>query len=382
MRKLYFILLFPTLFIFSQNKYPTHQWTGRFHLDVNSYKFDTLQLFEQKFRRLFLGVIGNLEQNVSYFIRMDFSQGTIKLRNAYISFGSLPYTGGELMIGNIQEVPSLDVATSGRDINIQERAFISSTQPSRYRTGIKYQNTKLLKNKAALFFDISFNEGILKNTYLKNNRNTALRITYAPILNEKHLLHLGAHYENRKFPGNNYAIKIYPANSRITLPKIKYSIDYAVLNEDLGAEFAATYGPVGTEAEYEISNVLRDSVGTENNYYTTNFHWDIFFFLTGEQKKYKNGAFSKVVPKHKFNLSQKHFGAWEIVARYDVMDFRNAYNIPLFYGNSINKIIKHYIFGINFYPTDKIRLMYNYIIADIVKDNKIYSHSFRLAYDF
>ena len=93
-----------------------------------------------------------------------------------------------------------------------------------------------------------------------------------------------------------------------------------------------------------------DDVGLEGYYVEGSY------FLTGESMVFKpqEGVFSGVSPKGV--VGKGGIGAWQISARYDVMDLNDFVS-----GGVLGGREEDVRFGINWYPTKQIRFMADYV---------------------
>ncbi len=119
-----------------------------------------------------------------------------------------------------------------------------------------------------------------------------------------------------------------------------------------GAELAGVFGPTHLEAEYMQAQISGKGYGgndTLRGFYTAG-GW----FLTGESRPYdeKIGTWNRLIPKQNF-LFGNGWGAWEIAARYDLMDM----NTKHIRGGSLNTGT----LALNWYLTPRVRLMTDWV---------------------
>jgi phosphate-selective porin OprO/OprP len=83
------------------------------------------------------------------------------------------------------------------------------------------------------------------------------------------------------------------------------------------------------------------------------------FFLTGETRPYNTatGTFARVKPNNSFDPGDGKWGAWEIATRFSFLDMND----------SGMKGGKEYdvTAGLNWYLYSNLRLMFNYVWADV-----------------
>jgi len=130
-------------------------------------------------------------------------------------------------------------------------------------------------------------------------------------------------------------------------------------------QFAAARGPVWIQAEWYGS--LVDQKGGDLVFFRGN-HVDVGWFLTGEHRKYNSseGAFG-AVEVHRPVFSQRvndqrpsGMGAWEVVARFAYLDLVDADTPMGPTGELIGIQLPQWTFGVNWYLSDRARLMFNY----------------------
>ena len=82
-------------------------------------------------------------------------------------------------------------------------------------------------------------------------------------------------------------------------------------------------------------------------------------FLTGETRPYntKNGIFGRVSPLKPFNPATGDCGAWELAARFSYLDLNDS---GMKGGRERNVTA-----GLNWYLYSNLRLMFNYVFADV-----------------
>jgi phosphate-selective porin OprO/OprP len=99
------------------------------------------------------------------------------------------------------------------------------------------------------------------------------------------------------------------------------------------------------------------------------------YFLTGEHRKYKTstGAFDRVKPKENFS-SASGTGAWEVAARYSQIDLNE--------GSVTGGRLRNVTVGLNWHLNPNMRIMWNYIRADLSGVGKASLFLMRFQIDF
>ena len=91
-----------------------------------------------------------------------------------------------------------------------------------------------------------------------------------------------------------------------------------------------------------------------------------------------NGGLRRIKPAKDFKLG-KGGGAWEIGARYDVLDLTD--------GTVTGGEMDNYVLALNWYPNDRIRFMVNYTVVDtdsnaVAANDEPHIIGLRAQYDF
>ena len=171
------------------------------------------------------------------------------------------------------------------------------------------------------------------------------RVTFAPIQEKEKLVHLGASYHHvgfeETFDGNNLGSN----NGRLRArPGIHFFNDRPV-QVNYGGTEDADAKDADADGWYALAT----------------------YTLTGEARGYKGGAMRTISPKNP--VGKGGFGAWELVARYDVLDIWDSSaaleNTSGIRGTESNI----WTLGVNWYVNDNIRFMANYVDADIKSDD-------------
>lgn len=126
-------------------------------------------------------------------------------------------------------------------------------------------------------------------------------------------------------------------------------------------EAAFVHGPLSLQGEYIVSELDTDLWGGRrfSGYYAA-----LSWFLSGESRPYKKGAFWRVIPKSSFRMrgEEQGWGAWELALRYSHADLDDG---PVRGGKETNITA-----GVNWYLNANTRVMMNYIHA--VPENILY----------
>jgi phosphate-selective porin OprO/OprP len=354
---------------------PTIKFNGRVQYDyefISEYDDDTDDkewINGNEFRRVYLSAKGKVGKKLDYKAEFEFAGGKIGYRDVYIQYNAGKY--GKIALGSKAEATGLNMATSSKYITFMERSMLTSFQNFRWQSGIHYSNFGLLDGKLGLQMSLTNNgdhhQGF-KDANLEEGMNFVARLTTA-VVNDKEnhkVVHLGVNYDKR--PGKN--VKFRPENHMGG--KVDLGFGTSEGRSDLGFELGTTFGSLSFQGEYKMhSNELPAETYKVNTYYVF-----ASYFLTGEHRPYKNGAFGRVKPKN--DVDNGGLGALEIAARYSSVD-NSDFNTSGYF-DKVNNIT----IGLNWYLNSHARLMYNTVLSDFNGANgeKQIAHMFRVAVDF
>ena len=143
-----------------------------------------------------------------------------------------------------------------------------------------------------------------------------------------------------------------------------------------GAEAGGSLKNFYVAGEYFKLDVDRTAVGSSASPFNPSFSgWYVqgAWTLTGERHVWSssNGGFRGIFqPRHPFDLKSGQWGAWEIAARYSVLDLDDDAGVfgkaaPL--GGIRGGVQKITTVGLNWYPNSVVRFLFDYQHGDIVR---------------
>ncbi len=356
---------------------PTFKINGRIQYDFEFLKRADADsgLNENEFRRVHFSVAGNVAKNLKYKVETDFAHASLGFRDMYIKYTAGKY--GNFAVGSMAEPTSLDMATSSKYIPFFERAMLTSMQNFRWGSGLHYENYGLFDKKVTLQLALTnngSNSDGFKDTALDKGMNFVARTTGA-IINDKEnhkVVHIGVNYANR--PYNDIKFR---AENHLGSDQDSGKYHYVMAGDrrtDLGFELGTTFGPISVQGEYKTQSW--DASGVDLN--MNSYYAFASYFLTGEHRPYKHGAFGRVKPKN--DIDNDGFGALEVLARYSTM---HASDDVVSLNAGLPQDVNNLTFGLNWYLNAHARIMYNYVMTD---DNNalgnLNQHLFRVQIDF
>ncbi len=388
---------------------------GRIHFDAGNVSIPgalatTRNLgFNSRVRRVRLGGEGTMPGGFGYKIEVDFANSAVSFGEAFLSYtpGKSPVT---IRLGNFDTLSGLEQITSSNNSSFIERAAFNDAFSNSRRLGAAVawlSKNKDVRLETALFAAHSIDSGFDNNGWIG-----AGRLVYAP----KALggqLHLGLGYQYRNFASNAGGVTStgvnmpstnqlarYRARPNTQLTDVRF-IDTgsfaAKSDQILGIEAAGIFDSLyfAGEAQWLKANSYNAgdlatgldvfsggnlAVTPTSNPGFFGAYGEVGYFLTGETRGYKHGEGVWNRTKVKNPVSAGGSGAFQISGRIDYVDlddpavkngltnnFANgatslaAQNARLARGGTQTS----YLVGLNWYPIDYVRFMFNYSHADI-----------------
>ena len=132
-----------------------------------------------------------------------------------------------------------------------------------------------------------------------------------------------------------------------------------------GAELSGAWGPFHTTNEYMWANVL--GKGYSGNNAVQGFYNTVGWFITGETRPYdeKKGTWNRVIPKANFQTGSGGWGAFEVAARYDLIDLNSRS------GQIAGGAMDIGTLGLNWYLTPRVRMMTNWVHVFSVNNGNV-----------
>ena len=303
-------------------------------------------------RRARLGVKSTLWKTWEGEIDVDFAGDAVEVKDLWIGYAG--WHNSLIRFGNFKEPFSLETLTSSKFLTFLERSYIDNFSPDRH-IGLGFSHWGDRWQLSAGVFGQG--SGDIDATGQNQGYGVTGRLTVAPILADRRVLHLGAAVSRRTpdaaavTSAEQLRIRARPETyinkARFLSTGRILSVDNEVL---YNGELAGVYGPFSLQAEYTHADVHRlHSLPTASFWGGYAY---VSYFLTGESRRYlpSDGEFDRVYPR-----SSK--GAWEIAARVSTMDLDdNATGVNILGGKGTN-----YTLGLNWYVNPNFRLMVDYV---------------------
>jgi phosphate-selective porin OprO/OprP len=333
------------------------------------------------FRRARLGVQGTLFTDWSYQFIYDF--GGSGSEGAAISTAYLQYDGlGPVhwRIGAYPTPESFDDTTSASDLLFLERAqptdLARSIAGSDGRAG-----TTLFAYDDRYFAALSYTGDLVQDSAVFDEQQAAVgRIAYRLFEGDDSNFAVGA--------DSTYVFKIADTAAGSGSPKALRLRERPELNVDDNNIRLIDTGTI------DASNILEwgvEAAGNWHNFYGQGgyFGFDVTrrdsalpdpsfngwyvqasWVLTGESKPYNpsTGSYSLPKPRNSFSFDHAGLGAWELAARYSVLDLNDnagSAGLPAPLGGVRGGEQKIWTAGVNWYPNAAIRFVLDYQHTDV-----------------
>lgn len=326
---------------------------GRIQVDAWGTDQDDLSLKGKsgtEFRRARLFVKGTMYDNWSYKGQYDFADNKTTVKDAWIGYNG--FDAFKIKVGQFKQPMGLEELTSSKYITFMERATPSEAFATSRRIGLGVYNHSDHWNWAASVYGQA--EGDNTNSGGSEGYGAGARLAWAPWNESGKLLHLGVSgaYELQ----NDSELRF---RSRMEA----HGVDTRFLDTGdipkpdkvgkIGLEAATVMGPFSLQGEYFLVSAESDAAGVSDPDFKGGYAY-ASWFMTGESRKYKKGAFGRVTPKT--TVGRGGWGAWELAARYSYTSLDDS---GFKGGEETN-----YTLGLNWYATKYVRFMANYIYVD------------------
>lgn len=306
-----------------------------------------------EFRRTRLELGGTIYEKAEFKLQYDFSDGVPGFRYVYAGLQDLPGVG-TLRVGHMQEPFGMEQLNSSKYITFLERGLPSAFTPS-YNTGVMFFEDALeqrMTYSAGLFRETDdFGRGKSGDGYHSTARLTALPVYGAE---GRQLVHLGVAGSLQSTSEGKVRYRSRPENH--IAPFFVDTKEYDADDVDLlGFEAASVFGSLSFQAEYMTASTK----GPEQDADFSGYYGMVSYFLSGEHRPYlrREGYFGRVIPAHNYRTAGGGVGAWELALRVSGIDLND--------GEIAGGEMQDYSGGVNWYLNPNMRIMLNYILADL-----------------
>lgn len=335
-------------------------------------------------RRALVKFAGGLGDSLSYNLTLNFDGTNVGLNDLWLG-ASADFSGSVIdkawvRVGQFTPPTSIDDAPNYGTLNnnvfmesaLATNAFSVPSQVLGLQANASFVDMAVLS--AAIYHPSKSASGNTNfgNTQKADRLGGSLRLTVAPIHEEGAVFHVGAlgRYQEVNKDGANGTV---PTQDNLfwTTPELQSrqvsgsNLSNLLLNTGTNnirarsynvvtAEALGIWGPLSVEGEYYKSAVQRVPTSTTDlgTLQFNGWHVQAAYVLTGEARGYDfaTGTLRNPTPAEKC-------GAWELAARYSVVDLRNR---DIQGGAAHNATL-----GLNWFATEHVYAAANYIRANI-----------------
>jgi phosphate-selective porin OprO/OprP len=324
--------------------------------------------FRTRFRRVRLGVEGDIPGGFGYKAEVDFADGSARAADVVLTYRASRTAPFEIGIGQIEPFNGFEQVSSSRYASIIERgqfneAFANTRRIGAFATYIAPDNE--LRVSAGVFGDV------IAADRSSDRFSVAGRATWGPKIGETQL-HFGANAAYRTYPGTQLGFA-YRSRPFVQTTDARFvNTGNLALTSDrvLGYEFLAIHGPFHfiTEGQWLKADTIRPGELLEPNETPlgrrTRFDPDFFgmiaeagYFFTGESRAYQNGQWARTRPLRP--LGKGGIGAVSLNLRYDHLDLSDRD------GTGVEDVVNGgrqtgYIAALVWQPIDYVRFTLQY----------------------
>jgi phosphate-selective porin OprO/OprP len=308
-----------------------------------------------EFRRARLAFSGVIHERFSFEIEFDFADGDAAFKDVYIGLLKVPLVG-DVLVGHFKEPMGLEQVGSDNWTTFMERSTVTDALTPERNTGIAFYNRALDERitwalgafaKTDDFGNGSFHDGL----------HFTGRVTGLPWYEQdgRYLLHLGLSYSHQEQLGAPARFRSRPESHLAPNFLDTGEFDAATSNV-LGTEAAVVLGSLAFQGEF-LQSWLDGVTGSNPQF--NGFYVQSSYVLTGEHRLYdkRRGVFLGVKPRADLTLDGCGWGAWEAAARYSHTDLDS--------GAIDGGELDDFTFGLNWYLNPNVRIMFNYVLADL-----------------
>ncbi|MDH3401099.1 MAG: OprO/OprP family phosphate-selective porin [Chromatiales bacterium] len=345
---------------------------GRLHLDLAEYSSDVTELGSgSEIRRAYLNVDGQLVEGWDYKVQVDFADGDVEVKDAYLK-------NNWLTIGQFKVPQALEAMTSDNYITFIERSQVvdAFAVDRRIGAGAGFSGDNWTGDVAVFGQNARVQDG-----GKDEGMGVSGRFTYLPWKTDNGFLHLGV-WGSFEEPQNTVEEVVrYRARPESHVTSVRL-IDTSTIDNvndimKLGLEGAWVMDSIAVQGEYIQTDVNRKTTDVLDPKVDVDFdgyYVQASYLTGGNSRAYKGGAFGRT----------KASDAWEFAIRYSTLDLAEQAGVIGGRGGEQTIIT----LGVNYYVSPNLRFMANY--ADV--ETKNYNDGspeespsvlqFRVSYDF
>ena len=325
-------------------------------------------------RRARVEFSGTIFGNVFYANAIEFAGSATTFKNNYVGLKGLP-GGLSFQAGYFKEPVGLEELTSANYITFVERSLANNAFAPSFDNGMMVFASHLEDRLHWAVGDFADN-GSGGPAPVRFQHNFTGRVCGLPfrskVAERESLVHLGASFQDRSPESEDDRIQVRPS-----VPFVPRTQDTGLFSVDseriLGLEAAAVHGPFSVQGEWYRGDYddHPDAPGPSPAY--EGWYAMASWFVTGETRPYRGGAFGRVKPKSAFD-GKGGTGAVELAVRYSALDLDDD---GLDGGTGHDTTL-----GVNWHLNTNARVMVNYVLYTRHGVGDVNSLVFRVQVDF
>jgi phosphate-selective porin OprO/OprP len=309
------------------------------------------------FRTIRLEADGTMFTNAFYKIQVDFVGAEVALKDVFIGLKKLG-PAGTFTAGHFKVPFGLEELTSSRFITFMERAAASQAFAPSRENGFMLNNNFAKDGMLGVFAAIyRYNTNDQGN--ITDDGSTSFAVRFAAFFlhdkEENRVLHVGFGYTYVTAVDDTLRFRARPGVGNIA--RFVDTADFAANDASLFcAELLFHWKAFHAQLEF-FGVEAQGAGGPEPSF--TGWYVEVGYFLVGGRRHYSTDK--KVVERaeidQNFHAGGGGPGAWQIAFRYDTIDLTD--------GGIAGGVQDTITFGVNWYWNPHMRVMFNYIWADI-----------------
>ena len=317
------------------------------------------------FRRVRLNFEGTLFQNIDFRVMPDFANSTLTLFDAYVNFRYFPQA--QLQVGKFKPPLGLERLQSATALMFIERAFPTMLVPSRDLGAMVWSELAegLVTYQVGAFNGVR--DGGTQDVDTDDGKDVVARLFFHPFrpLGNEWLDGFGVGVAGSwgvvdeqtptSFRTTASSTNFFAYRNAVTGPPAIPAVSGDGDRTRYSPQAYWYAGPLGFMAEY-VSSEEEMRRGTDRED-LTNEAWQVAvsYALTGENASYKG-----LIPASPFAPGKGQWGAFEIAARYNEIDFDDD-SFPIFADPDASATeAKGWTVGLNWYLNRWIKVAVNY----------------------
>ena len=305
-------------------------------------------------RHLWLGVSGK-SGDWRYKLQTSIDNNSVGVKDAYVAYDGIKNV--PIMVGNFYENNGMEIMSGNLNTTFMEGGSGITAFRTLRHLGISVDPYG--DNWGAQIG--LFGDGVADPAVAANDEgwSFASRFTFAPIMSDDMVLHLGGSWRYRTPDSPLEQVRFRSGGeSHVIGETLVDTGNVAGVESYTTAALEGLYriGGVTVMSEYNVTDLNRNALPEPS---FKGGYVSVGWMLTGEAREYnaKRGLVGRLKPKANFALGGEGLGAWEVAARFNTLDLTDT-GVN---GGEMESVTV----GLNWYTTPFTRLMLNYVRNDL-----------------